>query len=408
MADAARFEIGQGFTIAVRDYEELREWMNREQEKWRWLVPNDGRTDRHGYANNVQTTWQRMAADLGTLTAQGRPIEEAQAVLRPLSGGPLIASETPDGIVVLDILKSAGDEAASFAAGILRRSFGPNAAQTPEEFRGLLLAMAPDLTKPVEWAEKLKRERANFRQSSRDLAAIVENEAAGRRVAALEQGRRITAAAHRIFKNRMGKWREDQSEWRAAADAAVEQVEANANSAVERIDITNETYTALMQLKAPVEYWNKKKGFHAEREASARWWLYIYFPVSISTLAVAFFLAGGFLLNHPDTASSHAPVALYVVVSGGLLLLSTIAFWIGRLLTKLYLSEHHLRNDAEERATMTETYLALYNDSSASDVDRQLILAALFRATPDGIVKDDGPSDVGLQGMIAKAITNLR
>lgn len=106
-----------------------------------------------------------------------------------------------------------------------------------------------------------------------------------------------------------------------------------------------------------------------------------------------------------DTTQNKAPVALYVVISGGLLLLSTIAFWVGRLLTKLYLSEHHLRNDAEERAVMTTTYLALINEAAASDTDRQIILNALFRATPDGIVKDEGPTDASVQGLLTKLLT---
>jgi Family of unknown function (DUF6161) len=86
------------------------------------------------------------------------------------------------------------------------------------------------------------------------------------------------------------------------------------------------------------------------------------------------------LLAHPDTTSSKAPIALYVVISGGLLLLSTLAFWVGRLLTKLYLSEHHLRNDAEERAVMATTYLALNHEGIALEADRQVVLAAMFRA----------------------------
>jgi Family of unknown function (DUF6161) len=84
--------------------------------------------------------------------------------------------------------------------------------------------------------------------------------------------------------------------------------------------------------------------------------------------------------------------------------LSTVAFWIGRLLTKLYLSEHHLRNDAEERATMTTTYLALTSEGAAADADRHIVLSAIFRATPDGIVKDDGPSDASVQGLLSKLL----
>jgi len=77
--------------------------------------------------------------------------------------------------------------------------------------------------------------------------------------------------------------------------------------------------------------------------------------------------------------------------------------WIGRLLTRLYLSEHHLRKDAEERRIMTTTYLALMRKEAAGDQDRQVILTALFRNSSDGIVKDDGGSaDLGLSALVSR------
>ena len=76
-------------------------------------------------------------------------------------------------------------------------------------------------------------------------------------------------------------------------------------------------------------------------------------------------------------------------LAGGALTVTTFAVWIGRLITRIYLSEKHLRMDAEERAIMTQTYLALSNDDTTTDNDRAIILASLFRPTEDGIVKDD-------------------
>ena len=87
--------------------------------------------------------------------------------------------------------------------------------------------------------------------------------------------------------------------------------------------------------------------------------------------------------------------AIFIIASAGLASCAGLVFWAGRLLTKLYLSQHHLRQDAQERATMTETYLALIENGAATEADRQVILNALFRNTPDGIVKVlssvDGP-----------------
>ncbi len=82
--------------------------------------------------------------------------------------------------------------------------------------------------------------------------------------------------------------------------------------------------------------------------------------------------------------------------------MAALIFWIGRLFTKLYLSQHHLLQDAEERAVMTTTYLALTHENAASDEDKKIILGALFRPTADGLIKEDGPSELTLAGALSR------
>lgn len=406
MGEELIFEIGQGHTVTVRNFGQLLTWLADERDRWRWLVPNDGRTDVNGFANAIHASWARLIQDVSTINEQGRPLGDAAEPLRGLANGPMLTSDTADGMTVLDILKNAGDEAASFAGAILKRHLGPNSAVTREQFLGALLAIAPNLTNPVHWSEELKRERANFRQAARDIILRTETEAAQQRDALSALNRRGLDIARRLFKSRRIKWKAAQDAWTERASDQVGNIVQQGHNAVTKITETDNTYHEFMKLKAPVEYWTSKKNDHQTREAAARRKLYAYFPVTIILLVIAFALAGYFLLTHPDTQASKAPVALYVVVSGGLLLLTTMAFWVGRLLTKLYLSEHHLRNDAEERAVMTTTYLALLGDGGAAESDRQLVLAALFRPTPDGIVRDDGPGNLSIQALAAKFLTN--
>ncbi len=56
----------------------------------------------------------------------------------------------------------------------------------------------------------------------------------------------------------------------------------------------------------------------------------------------------------------------------------------------MYMTEQHLGIDAQSRASMAQTYLALTKEDVASDQDRAILLASLFRPVVDGIVKDDG------------------
>ncbi len=76
---------------------------------------------------------------------------------------------------------------------------------------------------------------------------------------------------------------------------------------------------------------------------------------------------------------------------GSFILLATLSFWFIRLLVRIFLSNLHLENDAAERVTMAKTYLALIRDGSLPNGDNiSTVLAALFRPTGDGIVKDEG------------------
>ena len=64
--------------------------------------------------------------------------------------------------------------------------------------------------------------------------------------------------------------------------------------------------------------------------------------------------------------------------------------WPLRLMSKLYLGSRHLHEDAREREVIAKTFLALNETATLSDGDRQLLLAALFRSSSAGLVKDEG------------------
>ena len=127
-----------------------------------------------------------------------------------------------------------------------------------------------------------------------------------------------------------------------------------------------------------------------------------FFIVSAFVIAAVAYIAGLIVLSVED-ANDRAPV--YLLVAGALLGITSLIFWAGRLTVKLWLSEHHLRKDATERSIMTETYLALQESEQATESDRAIVLAAIFRPTPDGVVKEEGPADLGVQAAISKFLS---
>lgn len=166
-----------------------------------------------------------------------------------------------------------------------------------------------------------------------------------------------------------------------------------------------ETYDKHMALAAPVEYWDTKRKKH-------RLWSGISFGAIVLGMGTAAYFLHTELqsVGQAVTASKAAAAASAAKAQvagsttiqaladsattwhlGSFILLATLSFWFIRLLVRIFLSNLHLENDAAERVTMAKTYLALIrNDDLPKGDNISTVLAALFRPTGDGIVKDEG------------------
>ena len=171
------------------------------------------------------------------------------------------------------------------------------------------------------------------------------------------------------------------------------------------LDRLKETYDKHMALAAPVEYWDAKRKKH-------RLWSGISFgAVVVGMASAAYFLhtelqsVGQAVMASKAAATASAnkmqPLGSTTIQTltdssttwhlGSFILLATLSFWFIRLLVRIFLSNLHLENNASERVTMAKTYLALIRDGSLPNGDNiNTVLAALFRPTGDGIVKDEG------------------
>lgn len=190
----------------------------------------------------------------------------------------------------------------------------------------------------------------------------------------------------------------------AARDAQWQQKLADSEAELKRL---NETYDTHMAIAAPVSYWETKRSNHKN------WTVWSFSALTVCMLAFGWFLYCevrdiGTMVEATRTAALAASAKAAVANSpsasltplldilagwkiGAYILLVTLVFWFIRLLVRIFLSNIHLENDAAERVTMAKTYIALMRDGSLNGKEHiGTILAALFRPTGDGIVKDEG------------------
>ncbi|WP_332660862.1 DUF6161 domain-containing protein [Brevundimonas sp.] len=374
------------------DWNEFEAVIVAEEAEWSWLLQAEA-------TDGALTVRDKVRAGYAALRRRAVQARNQSQSVRVMADA-VTAAYAHDGALVHhaeeladrinEARKLLGDHGGIFVYGFQRGVVGMADAKSPDDLRAALWTIAPAIEDTASLADLLRRERTNARNTVRGIVRDSEASASAQN----EEWRALLAKARlqslRWARRRARRWRDVARAWDARYVTAVESIRA-----------VEQSYREAMALQAPVEYWNAKATAHRTAERKARIRLQWFFPVALILIVGMFAGSAAYLLTVPTTA---LPPGLYFIASAGLAAAAGLLFWIGRLLTKLYLSEHHLRHDAEERAVMTTTYLALTAEQAASDTDRQIVLNALFRGTSDGIVKEEGGLDPSIAAMLAKAM----
>lgn len=368
-------------------YPDLRKFVEAERDAWSWLREAG---EPSGTQSRMPDRIDSLLNHIDASAAGGRPLTEVAAELRAWfenASNSIVHHDSALGSQLLEIRDAISPSAAAFAYSFHRGWANMAQANTPDLLRGLMMLATPSVVASRDLVERFSRERANYRAELKRIVTesqIAEANRAAAIEAAFDAGGK---SVRRWAAKRAMRWHRYSVEQRLNTDAAIEEIRA-----------VQKTYEEAMALQAPSKYWRDKARGHKRSEGWAAARLAAFFVVAGLGMTWAFYeTATFFLVVENDPRNS-----VYFVASAGLATIAGLILWIGRLLTRLYLSEHHLRKDAEERRIMTTTYLALMRKTAAGDADRQVILAALFRNSSDGIVKDDGASDVGLSALVSR------
>lgn len=189
------------------------------------------------------------------------------------------------------------------------------------------------------------------------------------------------------------------SSLQTSVNAEIEKMLSAKDEAVSACAAAKAFYTTDMEIRAPINYWTEERDTH--KWAARIWGFVLVLYAVMGSLALAYTLnkALDYAASNSNEKLSHTDF----LVTGTVAVIITVLFWIARFLSRLYLSERHMRIDAASRVTMAKTFLALAANKNVDEKDRGLVLAPLFRPGTDGIIKEDTGVDSVL-GMVARAL----
>lgn len=363
--------------------DQLVKWWAHERAHWNWLWASGG-DDFRNIGN--------IANSLDSLVKTGKSDEIVASLLtffnRGRMGVPI--SSSFDGRRYLNAVDLAGADDARLLVIIEQNQHLRNNLQSPHWIYGFSRAAAASYSGFGDNRAEMNAERHNYRRAVDRLAQRVRDLEGEKDEFIKQRSQHVKALSRRLMRRTFAIWRGAAIEFGQQRDEAI--------SAIQE---TEEQYRRQMALKAPVEYWINKANVHGLWEMLWVAMLVIYFVIAVFGIFSIADWAKNYLL---DVAEGSHATPTYIIIGGASLGATTLIFWIGRLLAKLFLSEHHLRSDAREKAVMTQAFLSMETRETFSPEERAIILASIFRSSPDGIVKDEGPHDLSSASLLARAV----
>ena len=168
-----------------------------------------------------------------------------------------------------------------------------------------------------------------------------------------------------------------------AADDSARQFEQDYQ---DRIKVLEDTYTKLLQLKGPAEYWDE-----LAKSYLCRGWVFMF--VAFLSGAVVFGWLMALLMDAEciplfehtkfDAATIRASLIFVALMS--------VAGYLIHLFTRIAISSFHLSRDYRERFQLTRVYLALIKDGDVANDEntRQIVLQSIFSRSDTGLLKGD-------------------
>lgn len=391
--DLPTFEVHPEFSRQ----EQFKKWVQHEIASWSWLwdgPATQGSLNGATYNNNrnaLNTLLSMLQSPLDLATERRSLHGAAHQAFHPGHASAVLPSMSAEGARILSIQEALGPDVGRWAFQIFARDVAISQVNQKGDLPLFLAAATFDETRHGELGRSLQQERTNYRTEITRLSNLLRKLESERETERANERLRARKVVRRLLRQTKALWDEGKTE-----------AETKVGDALASIAKTEDYYRTQMALMAPVEYWRTKARAHAIWEVIYGLICLVFFGLAAWAIIEASSGSIGFLENLGEEARTSA----YFITAGALLGGTTLLFWLGRVLVKLFLSEHHLRSECAEKAIMTQAFLSMEtNNSSFGETERAIVLASIFRSSPDGIVKDEGPSDLAGTAILARLLS---
>lgn len=373
-----------GGVFEPRTVDDLMVWLNQEINFWSWVNQNQGIAGGNTLGRLQQPIGQLQEARNQLARVQQYPPSDRAGLVNQLT--PLLGllrtaytsfmlphSSSTVGKRIQNIAKTSQGQAIGYAFTKMQGTSPSFDSQNMDVFAGFLQG----LFEKYDFPDLVGTQTKAAAESTEELKAKIERLFA--RVSSesdrFQQDHAAYSDAIEQQKTLQNKDFEERSSSYDSAFAAATSAHATRMQAIES------TFKEEMRLRGPVSYWAKRSRLHT--------YLALGFGV-VSFGGIAALAAAIWNMSHElfGTLKAGQNPGSWQITS--LVLVAVFGAWGMRLIVRLFLSNSHLATDAAERVVMTQTYLALLEESKLTEEkDRSLVLAALFRPSSDGMVKDE-------------------
>lgn len=389
-------ELGSnGGTITFHNFEEIKEWIEKESTYWAWLGSSNNNV------NELTQIWQSWTREWTSINKQtDHTISRIglehydtqlagliQMIQTAYTKHQLLHSSTPEAAFITSLKSRINNNAAFYALAYLtNKNFSANnhnaiaGSQAAFAYQYGIKDRAESETTALinlrnEWQQKFAsqaKEQQNLIDSSTKLNRDIDDELHKFKDSLTQQ---LNNSNELLSDYNLQK----QTEIADLFNNTKHQLQSYLSESNSKLEELITTFDQKLSLQAPVTYWGKKRKYHQKQRSLLLKQITIGGAIGLISLIAS----GVFVLG---TEAKPLPVEYFF-----LLLLSGVIIWSLKIGIKLYLSHTHLEADAFERITLAHSYLAfLRRGNGVEDKDRQIILDALFRHSQTGLSKDDG------------------